>query len=201
VRFWKLATWTLALAACAIAAAIAYVGFDVAFPPDDGRDSAAAAPAGATTATVGSLGPGSRLVIPSIGVDAGIVTVGVDGNGAMGTPDNGYDAGWFDFSAVPGEPDNAVMTGHVDYDIGPAVFWRLRELGPEDEVRVHLSDGNVESFRVTQVESYPAGSAPVDEIVGHTDVPTLTLITCDGWFDRSVGEYDHRLIVRAEAAS
>jgi LPXTG-site transpeptidase (sortase) family protein len=159
--------------------------------------------ASAGVASPGSLGPGSRLVIPSIDVDAGIVVVGVDASGAMGTPSNGWDVGWYDFSTVPGQPGNSVMTGHVDYyDVGAAVFWRLRDLGPGDDVQVHLSDGDgVVTYEVTGVESYAAGTAPVDAIIGPTADDVLTLITCDGWFNPSIREYDHRLVVRAELVS
>ncbi len=151
----------------------------------------------------GSLGPGGRLVIPSIGVDARIVAVGADSSGAMGTPDNGWDVGWYDLSAVPGHGGNSVMTGHVDYyDIGPAVFWHLRDLAPDDEVQVHLADdGGVVVYQVTQVDSYDAGAAPVDAIIGPTSDDVLTLITCTGWFNSSIREYDHRLVVRAERVS
>jgi LPXTG-site transpeptidase (sortase) family protein len=155
------------------------------------------------SAPPGNLGPGGRLVIPSIEVDAPIVVVGQDGSGVLETPDNGWDVGWYDFSAVPGQPGNSVMTGHVDYyDIGPAVFWRLRDLGPGDEAQVHLADdGGVVIYEVTQVESYDAGTAPVEDIMGPTSDDVLTLITCTGWFNPSIREYDHRLVVRAERVS
>ncbi len=108
--------------------------------------------------------------------------------------------GWYDFSAVPGQAGNSVMTGHVDYyNIGPAVFWRLRDLDPGDEVQVHLPDGGgVVNYRVTQVDAYNAGSAPVDTILGPADGEILTLITCTGQFNRALREYDQRLVVRAE---
>jgi LPXTG-site transpeptidase (sortase) family protein len=95
------------------------------------------------------------------------------------------------------------MTGHVDYyDVGTAVFWRLRDLGPGDEVEVHLSEGDgVVTYRVTEVDSYDAGTAPVDAIIGPTTDDVLTLITCDGSFNPSMREYDHRLVVRAELVS
>lgn len=203
---WTIAAWILILAGVAVGVAIVVTALSMldashrsgaqAGAVVSGGESAASAGA----ASPGSLAPGSRLVIPSIDVDAGIVVVGVDASGAMGTPSNGWDVGWHDFSAVPGQPGNSVMTGHVDYyDIGAAVFWGLRELNPGDEVQVHLSDGDgVVSYEVTGVESYAAGAAPVDAIIGPTADDVLTLITCDGWFNPSVREYDHRLVVRAE---
>jgi sortase A len=149
-----------------------------------------------------TLGPGGRLAIPSIEVEAPVVVVGKDASGVLETPGNGWDVGWYDVSTVPGQPGNSIMTGHVDYyDIGPAVFWRLRDLSPGDEVQVHLPEGDVVAYQVTQVESYDAGTAPVEAIMGPTADDVLTLITCAGSFDPSVREYDHRLVVRAERAS
>jgi sortase A len=143
-------------------------------------------------------GPGGTLVIPSIGVDARIVVVGMDEHGVMGTPASAWDVGWYDFSAPAGQTGNTVMTGHVDYhDVGPAVFWRLRELGPGARVEVHLLDGGVAVYEVSQVESYDAGTAPVEAIIGPASDDVLTLITCDGSFNPAAGEYDHRLVVRA----
>jgi hypothetical protein len=47
----------------------------------------------------------------------------------MPSPDNAWDVAWYDFSARPGAGSNAVFSGHVDYhDVGPAVFWNLRDL-------------------------------------------------------------------------
>lgn len=206
---WKIVAWILILAGIAVGVAIAYTA--VSMYDDSYRSGARASvdvsggqsDAFGAAASQGSLAPGSRLVIPSIDVDANIVVIGVDGNGVMGAPSNGWDVGWYDFSAVPGRPGNSVMTGHVDYyDVGAAVFWRLRDLGPGDEVQVHLPDGDgVVGYEVTEVESYDAGAAPVEAITGPTDDDILTLITCDGWFNPSIREYDHRLVVRAERVS
>ena len=38
----------------------------------------------------------------------------------------------------------------------------------------------------------------IGEIVGSTAQEIITLITCGGSFDASVGQYDQRVIVRAE---
>lgn len=147
-----------------------------------------------------SLGPGGRLVIPAIEVDAPIIAVSTDEAGVMQTPNSAWEVGWYDFSAPAGQAGNAVMAGHVDYhDVGPAVFWRLRELAPGAEVQVIAPDGATTArYRVTQVESYEAGAAPIEAIIGPTGNAVLTLITCDGGFDPTVRQYDRRLVVRAE---
>jgi LPXTG-site transpeptidase (sortase) family protein len=204
---WNIIMWVLALLGTAVVCAIVILAIAMSgLSPQltERVDSYVSLGRPATpSAPPGSLGPGGRLVIPSIGVDAGIVAVGADPSGTMRTPDNGWDVGWYDSSVVPGQRGNSVMTGHVDYyDIGPAVFWHLRDLGPDDELQVHLADdGGVVTYEVTQVESYEAGAAPVDAIIGPTDNDVLTLITCTGWFNPSTREYDHRLVVRAERVS
>ncbi len=141
----------------------------------------------------------ARLQIPNIKVDASVVTLGVDADGAMQAPATPTDVGWYDFSARPGFTGNAVFAGHVDYiHYGPAVFWNLRDLKAGDEVDITLVDGTVFTYRVTTITAYDDATAPVQEIVGPTDTPTMTLITCSGDFDTATHSYDKRLVVRAE---
>jgi len=143
--------------------------------------------------------PISRIVLPGIGVDAPISVKSVDANGVMENPDGPWDVSWYDFTARPGSGSNAVFSGHVDYyDIGPAVFWRLRELTEYDLIQIRLEDGVVYEYQVIAMESVDAATADIGSIVGATEQEVITLITCAGTFDASVGEYDERLIVRAE---
>ncbi|OGO51556.1 MAG: hypothetical protein A2148_01395 [Chloroflexi bacterium RBG_16_68_14] len=143
--------------------------------------------------------PLARILIPAIEVDAPISIKGTDAAGVMETPNGPWDVAWYDFSARPGAGSNAVFSGHVDYvDVGPAVFWRLRELAPEDIVEVRLEDGTVYRYRVAAMDTVEAATADVAKIVGATEQEMATLITCTGTFDASTGQYDKRLIVRAE---
>jgi LPXTG-site transpeptidase (sortase) family protein len=141
----------------------------------------------------------ARLMIPSLEIDAPIITLGVDADGAMQTPDNPTDVAWYDFSGRPGEGSNIVMAGHLDYvNYGPAVFYRLKEAQAGDEVRLALVDGTVAPYRVIDVTFYDEATAPVEEIVGPTEREIVTLITCAGSFDRNAREYDKRVVLRAE---
>jgi LPXTG-site transpeptidase (sortase) family protein len=143
--------------------------------------------------------PITRLVIPKASVDAPVVTLGIDGNGIMESPSNAYDVAWYDFSARPRFGGNAVFSGHVDYhDIGPAVFWELRNLQQDDVIEVHLADGTVYKYGVTALECLPVDTAPIAEIVGPTPTEMVTLITCCGEFNYTTRQYSHRLVVRAE---
>ena len=159
---------------------------------------------GPTPTPTGQFPPGSsaaieRLVIPTVKIDAPVVTKGTDEAGMMQTPDNGVDTAWYDFSAHPGSGGNAVFSGHVDYiKIGKAVFWGLKDLNEGDVIEVHLVDGTVYRYAVSLKQQYDAATAPVDQIVGQTSVETVTLITCSGTFNRATHQYDKRLIVRAQ---
>ena len=142
----------------------------------------------------------SRLVIPTIGVDAAVEPVGLTHDGAMDVPSGPHTVGWYHFGSPPGAVGSAVMDGHVDYrGVGPAVFWRLRELAPGDTLVVVTEDGDERRFRVTEVASYPNASVPMERIFGSAASPRLNLITCDGAFIARDRNYDHRLVVYSEA--
>ncbi|HYM15475.1 MAG TPA: class F sortase [Dehalococcoidia bacterium] len=147
----------------------------------------------------GDSAPVTRLIIDKAKIDAPVVTKGVDANGVMQSPDNAYDTVWYDFSAHPGFPGNAVFAGHVDYiHVGEAVFWNLKDLNPGDLVQVRLADGTIYKYAVVSRRQYDSASAPVNDIVGPTPNETVTLITCSGTFNSATHQYDKRLVVRAE---
>jgi LPXTG-site transpeptidase (sortase) family protein len=139
----------------------------------------------------------SRIRLPTIGVDAPVVVLGVDPQGVMEAPKGPVEVGWYDFSALPGEASNVVLAGHLDFaGYGPAVFWRLRNLRLGDQVELYLEDGTAALYRVIESKSYRAASAPVAEIVGPKPAEVVTLITCGGTFDPKTRQYSERLVVR-----
>jgi LPXTG-site transpeptidase (sortase) family protein len=168
----------------------------------DGSDRsvvATASPVPAVADATPSGAPPARIVIPRIGVDAPITTKGMGANGGMEPPDGPEDVAWYGFTARPGSGSNAVFSAHVDYHgYGPAVFADLKKLEKGDLVEVHTADGAVYRYEVTLSLSYPAETAPFEEIVGPTSREVITLITCTGSFDQAARQYSHRLVVRAE---
>jgi LPXTG-site transpeptidase (sortase) family protein len=139
----------------------------------------------------------ARLVISSIGVDAPLIPVGVTGEGEVESPTEGNVVGWYNLSPVPGARGNSVLVGHVDWHGSKAVFWRLRELKPDD--RVDYRDGGrvVAAYRVDWVQSFHVNAAPLEAIFASTQSGKLTIITCEGVFDPATRNYQHRLVVRA----
>ena len=147
----------------------------------------------------GSNAPIAKLIIGNAKIDAPVVVKGVDEQGVMQSPDNAYDTVWYNFSAHPGFPGNAVFAGHVDYiHVGKAVFWNLKDLAAGDLVQVQLADGTVYKYAVDSLWQYDSATAPVDQIVGPTPDQSVTLITCSGTFNSATHQYDKRLVVRAK---
>jgi sortase (surface protein transpeptidase) len=142
-----------------------------------------------------------RLRIPSLGIDSVVQWVGLDDQGRMDTPSNYVDTAWYEHGPRPGMQGNAVIAGHLDSATGPAVFYRLGDLRPGDEIIVVASDGEELRFVVEASESYHVSDAPLSRIFGPAGESRLNLITCSGRFDRSVQEYDQRLVVYTKLAN
>ncbi|HZU77012.1 MAG TPA: class F sortase [Dehalococcoidia bacterium] len=162
---------------------------------------AAASPTPAATPTeTPDDSPMARLVIPKIKVDAPFVTLGIIAStNTMDSPKTKDDVGYYDFTPRPGYGGNTVLSGHVDWftgDIG--VFYYLKNLDKGDEIDIVLQDGKKYRYSVTSNDLYDADSAPVDQIIGDTPVESVTLITCEGVFNRASAEYNKRRVVRAE---
>lgn len=138
-----------------------------------------------------------RIWIPSIDVDAGVVRVGLQNDGAMETPDLGR-AGWYTEGPKPGEEGPSVVIAHVDSKAGPDVFYRLRELRPGAEIHIERSDGSTATWVSERSEQTDKDELPVESIWNPTDEPVLRLVTCGGAFDRSVGHYTDNVIVYAD---
>lgn len=155
----------------------------------------------ATPAPATRAGLPVRLRIPAIKVDAAVEQVGLTPEGAMDVPKEYANVGWFNQRARPGEPGNAVVAGHVDSKTGKAVFWDVKKLKPGDEIVVAGDDGVERRFVVESSELYKGQEAPLGRIFGPTSDTRLTLITCEGVFDRRAQEYDSRRVIYAKAAS
>lgn len=122
----------------------------------------------------------------------------LNADGVMQSPSAPDVVTWYDFSSQPADSGNVVFAGHLDYaGYGPAVFWRLGELGPDDVIEVHQQDGMILRYRVTSVRPF-AATDDASGIVASAGRPTITLITCDGAFDSENRAYGERLVVTGD---
>ncbi|RBY84028.1 class F sortase [Blastococcus sp. TF02A-26] len=173
--------------------------------PTTDRTPAAAAPVTGPPVVLQAATPRAvaepvRVRVPGIGVDSALEQLGVDGAGALETPADYDVAGWYRGGPAPGDVGPAVLAGHVDSTDGPAVFWRLRDLAPGDEVLVDRADGTAARFTVTRVERHPKDAFPTDAVYGPTPDAQLRLVTCGGEFDRAARSYRDNVVVFAELA-
>lgn len=144
----------------------------------------------------GSAGPRPvRIEIPAIGVAAPVDPAGKNRDGTLEVPADFARTSYYTGRPVPGDAGPAIIVGHVDGRRGPAVFYRLRELRPGAEVRVHRADGSLVTFVVERSKQVPKKTFPTDEVYGPTPDPTLRLITCGGSFDQRAGHYRDNTIV------
>lgn len=133
-----------------------------------------------------------RIEIPSIGVDARVIALGLNQNGTIAVPSLSTPmvTSWYDKGPVPGQPGAAAILGHVDAaSVGPAVFYYLGELRPSARIYVTLHDGRIAVFETYSVALYAKDKFPTARVYGYTSWPTLRLITCGGVFDPKTGHY------------
>src|SRR4051812_13653298 len=97
-----------------------------------------------------------ELQIDSVGVDAPI-ELGDVVDGAMQDPSGPWVVSWYEPLGKIGEGGNVVLAGHVDYwNVGPAVFWDVRDLPAGDVIRVVGEDGKNYEYAVQWTQPYMA---------------------------------------------
>ncbi len=149
--------------------------------------------------------PADEQIPIAIQIDKAAVDAEVEQNqivdGLMLDPSGPWVVSWYEETGRLGAQDNAVMAGHLDYwDVGPAVFYNLGVLQEGDEIHVTGDSDDVFTYQVEWGRLYQLeelNSAVIGEIVGPTQQPSLTLITCGGEFDPETGQYLSRYVVRA----
>ncbi|PKH37846.1 LPXTG-site transpeptidase (sortase) family protein [Nocardioides alpinus] len=156
---------------------------------------AMAAPADARPAEVDARTAGAapgRLAIPVIGVDAGIIPVGVTRRGQLAIGRSVRDVYRWRDGVRPGQAGSAVLAGHT-WSKGPGVFDRLGSLKVGHRVVVGTS-----RFRVVRVRRV-TGMSPrqVSRLFSERGRARLVLITCGDRNDLT-GVYRTRIVVNAE---
>lgn len=140
------------------------------------------------------------ISISSLGLEARVRRLGLDSKGAVGSPNNIFDVGWYDGSVRPGEKDgSSVLVGHVAGPSQQGIFWGLPKI--EIDAIIVIEKGNGESirYRVTKVDKLPAGDIDMTQYI-KSDVPgthDLKLITIAGKYATLNEQYSGRLVVTA----
>lgn len=140
------------------------------------------------------------LSIPSLGVAAQVVPVGLEPDGEMEVPPAML-AGWYRYSPPAGSSTGTtVLAAHVDYGGQRGVFFDLRELQVGSEVTVTDEAGSAHRYLVTERYQVDKDELPIEQIFVADGPPGLTMITCGGSFDRGQRSYRDNIVVRAQPA-
>ena len=156
-------------------------------PPDIERASQRGSPAGLATADGLKADVSTRLVIPSLGVDAPIQPVGLvelEENGrkySQWQVPSDYAIGWHTTSARLGSPGNTVLNGHNN--VHGAVFRDLVDVDFGDEIIVHEGQRK-HRYQVAHLELLEENDQPLSVRLDNakwmfpTSDERLTLISC-----------------------
>ncbi len=139
----------------------------------------------------------TRIAIPSLAVNAQVVSVGLESDGSMEIPPPTV-AGWYHYGTIPGATiGSAVIAGHVDSRGLPGVFLELRRIEIGAHIDVTNADGQVHRYVVNERFQVDKQELPAAELFRTDGKPVLTLITCGGVFDREARRYSDNIIIRA----
>jgi hypothetical protein len=193
------ATVTIGATACSNSTGTAVAGSGSA--TNQAQPSSQPVPGSASGSIVDAVALGRsapvRVLIPSIGVDSGLMDLGLGADGSLEVPPTGFPAGWYTGGPTPGELGPAIIAGHIDWK-GPGVFYNLHRMKPGDLVTVTRADGSKPAFRVTRVEQFPKDRFPTKLVYGNIEHPGLRLITCGGSFNSQTGHYEDNIVVFAD---
>jgi LPXTG-site transpeptidase (sortase) family protein len=153
---------------------------------------AEARPQEADTRTARTTAQLGRLAIPAIGVNAGIIPVGVTKAGHLAIGRSVRDVYRWRDGVLPGQQGSAVLAGHT-WSKGPGVFDNLGRLQPGNLVIVGKN-----RFKVTRVRRVTGMSREaVAALFSDRGKARLVLITC-GDRNNLTGVYRTRIIVNAK---
>ncbi len=142
------------------------------------------------------------LSIPSIGTSKSrILPVGLTSDGALNTPANIFDVGWYVNSGKPGEGDTIVIDGHNGGPSRTGVFKYLPDVAIGESIIIERGDGTVFEYKVVENVTKPLEDADAYMSTAMSSPEpgreSVTLITCTGKWIKDKSTYDARQFLRA----
>ncbi len=140
------------------------------------------------------------LQIPSLGVKARVLSLGLTATGAFDAPKNIFDTGWYTASSKPGVGAGAVLIdGHSTGLTKEGVFTRLGTLVAGQKIVITRGDGSVISYSVVKVQKLPKDQVDMSSLLlsQNPKKQGLNLITCSGSFNQRDFSFSERTLVYA----
>lgn len=138
------------------------------------------------------------IAIPAIGIPSTpIIKLGLLKSGAIATPNNIYETGWYDASSKPGQPGAMFIYGHVSSWQANGIFYDLKRLQPGDEITIIRGDNKTFTYEVVSSKVYDYKEVDMNAALSPIDPqkPGLNLMTCTGQIIKDTSEFNERLVV------
>ncbi|MBR2741902.1 class F sortase [Candidatus Saccharibacteria bacterium] len=142
------------------------------------------------------------LRIDKLGITgARIIPMGINDDGALATPNNIFDVGWYESSGKPGQGGTLVIDGHNGGPNVYGVFKNLPNLEVGDIIVVERGDGEV--FEYSVVENVEVSLDEADTYMAtamrspESGKESVTLISCTGEWSNARYTYLSRQFTRA----
>jgi sortase (surface protein transpeptidase) len=138
------------------------------------------------------------IAIPSIGIsNTPIVKLGLLKSGAIATPDNIYEAGWYEGSSLPGQNGAMFIYAHVSSWTANGLFYNLKKLVAGNEITITRGDNKTYTYKVVESKVYPYNDVNMSQVLSPISSQTagLNLMTCTGQVIKGTNEFNERLVV------
>jgi LPXTG-site transpeptidase (sortase) family protein len=138
------------------------------------------------------------IAIPAIHVaNTPVIKLGLQGNGAIATPNNIYLTGWYDASSKPGQKGAMFIYGHVSSWTANGVFYDLKNLHVGDAITITRGDNTTYTYKVLSSKTYPYNKVDMSRVLSPVEPnkPGLNLMTCTGKLIKGTSQFDQRLVV------
>ena len=142
------------------------------------------------------------LTVEKLGINnARILPMGLTREGALDTPRNIFDVGWYEQSGKPGQGGTLVIDGHNGGPHVRGVFKNLPSLASGDVILITRGDNVV--YKYVVADSVEVSLSDADAYMAKamqspvSGKESVTLISCTGEWSQQRGTYLSRQFVRA----
>ncbi|MFZ2560562.1 MAG: class F sortase [Candidatus Nanoperiomorbaceae bacterium] len=138
--------------------------------------------------------------IPSIGVSARVMKVGVTSSGNIDVPKKLADTAWYDGSAKPGQQGQVFIDGHTSFNSSAAAsFNDLPKLKIGDQITVQTGNATNYTYKVAKTEAVPTAKVDMQQALNTYNGASkgLTLMADTGNYDYKMHDATERYVVYA----
>ncbi len=144
------------------------------------------------------------IAIPAISLsNTPVLKLGLLTSGAIATPSNIYETGWYNGSARPGQAGAMFIYGHVSSWTANGIFYNLKKLAPKDQITITRGDNKTYTYQVVSTRTYAYNNVDMGQVLAPVvaNTPGLNLMTCTGQLIKGTSEFNQRLVVFTKLVS